>query len=196
MITIIDYGAGNIASVARALTRIDIPYTVSKTAEDVIQAEKIIFPGQGRAGMAMSFLNNTKIGKALEQTKVPFLGICLGLQLLTSQTEEDSTSGLKIVQGTVKKFVDLELAVPHVGWNTVEFIESTNLLFQGIPNNTPFYFVHSYYFPAVSSNTTAMSWYGVPFAAAIQKEHFYGVQFHPEKSGDAGLQLLENFARL
>jgi glutamine amidotransferase len=158
------------------------------------QADKIIFPGQGRAGQAMQQLQKTGLLGVIKNTSVPFLGICLGLQLLADYSEEDKTKVLGIIPGEVKKFTS-ELKIPQIGWNKVRFTKRSPLT-KDLPSQSYFYFVHSYYLETAKKNIMGETTYGITYPAIIQKKNFYATQFHPEKSGKVGLQLLSNFCKL
>ena len=191
MIAVIDYGAGNIQSVLNALDDINVDYKVTYHEEVINKAEKIIFPGVGEASFAMKKLHLNNLFTMLRVTKKPLLGICLGMQLLSQKTEEGNTCCLGIIPATCKKFDDEKIKVPHMGWNQV-IIDKQNKLFDGVDNKTYFYFANSYYVP-INEYTICSSVYDIPFTAAINKDNFYGLQFHPEKSGEPGIQLLKNF---
>ena len=196
MIGIIDYGAGNIRSVRNALNRLHVPHFVSHNRSELNKADKLIFPGVGEARSAMDALLHTDLTEWLKDISVPFLGICLGMQLLFEHTTERATNCLGIISGTNKRFNSETsyVKVPHMGWNQVQ-LNGKNPLFSEIISGENFYFVHSYYAPIVPA-TIGMTDYDVQFTSAIQQENYYGVQFHPEKSGKAGLQLLKNFIEL
>ncbi len=183
--------AGNIRSVVNALNRLGIRAEVSNDPAVLTKATHIILPGVGEARTAMEALDRSGVSQWLREARVPFLGICLGMQLLFERSMERDTSGLGIVSGTVRRFETGTLKVPHMGWNTVAPVQPS-LLLDGIAPEAFFYFVHSYYAP-VTAETLARSDYGIAFASVVQRDNFYGVQFHPEKSGTAGLQLLRNF---
>jgi imidazole glycerol-phosphate synthase subunit HisH len=193
MIGIINYGAGNIRSVSNALNRINAPHFVSDDSKKLDQADKLIFPGVGEARSAMDALVRAGLISWLQEVTVPFLGICLGMQLLFDHTTERATDCLGILSGTNERFTSekSQLKVPHMGWNQVQQ-KGENPLFSGIPSGEYFYFVHSYYAPIVPA-TIGMTDYDVQFTSALQQKNYYGVQFHPEKSGKAGLHLLKNF---
>ncbi len=194
MITgIISYGAGNVASVENALKRLGESSFVSSDIKELSKADRLIFPGVGHAQRAMGALMERGIDKFLENYNRPVLGICLGMQLLGIYSEEGETKALGLIDFEVKKFTG-QLKVPHTGWNSIS-IATPNPLFKGIDCGTYFYFVHSYFAP-LCSNTIATCNYGTDFTAAVCQNNYYGVQFHPEKSGDAGMQLLQNFFRL
>jgi glutamine amidotransferase len=194
MIALIDYGAGNLKSVANALDDFKVEYIVTNKSDEIISAEKIIFPGVGEAGSAMSKLNEQTIIESIKFTDKPLLGICLGMQLLATFSEEGNTKCLDVVQTVVKQFDSTQVKVPHMGWNQVEY-KNQNKLFTSIESGENFYFANSFYVP-VTEYTIASTNYGIIFSAALNKNNFYGVQFHPEKSGHAGLQLLKNFIDL
>lgn len=188
-IVIIDYGSGNIQSVKFAVERLGLGAKLSKEPSEILSADKIIFPGVGRADYAMKEIRKARLDKIIPALKQPVLGICLGMQLMCEYTEEGNTHGLGIFPLTVKRFDDT-VKVTHVGWNTITGLKFG--LFEGINDNTYMYFVHSYY---VGSNKwmIAETSYGVTYSSAIKKDNFYGCQFHPEKSASDGNQILKNF---
>ena len=190
MIQIIDYGAGNIRSVQNALEQLGIESTVISSAKELRTDCKTIFPGVGAAGSAMRQLNDRGFAEVIPQIKAPFLGICLGMQLLMDFSEENDTECLGITKGKVLKFPKT-VKIPQIGWNKVSQ-KCTNPLFKGIPDESYFYFVNSYYVDCDSIGTTD---YGMNFASVTNEKNFYGVQFHPEKSGEIGLKLLNNFCK-
>ena len=196
MIGIINYGAGNIRSVSNALHRLSVSHMVSDNRNELQKADKLIFPGVGEARSAMDALAHTGLPEWLKEVTVPFLGICLGMQLLFEHTTERATDCLGIISGTNTRFISekTELKVPHMGWNQVQH-QGDNPLFSGIMSGENFYFVHSYYAP-LSPSTVGRTEYGVQFTSALQQNNYYGVQFHPEKSGKSGLHLLKNFIDL
>ena len=191
MIALIDYGAGNTASVANALEDIDAQFKIVKSEIPICNADKIILPGVGEASFAMSRLHMLNLFSLLRILKKPFLGICLGMQLLCDKSKEGDVACLGVLKSDTERFDNSELNVPHMGWNKVQIIKESKL-FDGIANLRDFYFANSYYVPIIE-NTIASSNYGIGFTAAVEKDNFYGVQFHPEKSGEAGLQILKNF---
>jgi glutamine amidotransferase len=191
-VVIIKYNAGNILSVSLALQRLGIQAEITHEKEKILQADKVIFPGVGEASSAMAYLKNIKIDAVLSSLKQPFLGICLGLQLLCQFSEENNTECLGIFDETVKKFPPSD-KVPHMGWNSIEFDD--NNLFKDLDPGSYVYFVHSYY-ATVGIHTIAGTKYILPFSSALQKDNFYAVQFHPEKSGRVGEQILKNFLAL
>lgn len=191
-IAIIDYGAGNVQSILFALQRLGYQGTLTNNPEEIKLADKVIFPGVGAAGSAMGKLSKTGLDKLIPRLTQPVLGICLGMQLMCRFTEENNTNGLGIFDIDTGKFPNT-IKVPHVGWNTVYNLKSP--LFDGISENDFMYMVHSYYVP-VNNNIAATTYYGEEYASALQKDNFYGVQFHPEKSGIAGEKVLSNFLNL
>lgn len=195
MITIIDYNAGNLRSVQNALQRLGASYIVTSSPRIVAKASKVIFPGVGAAGAAMAVLRKKGLDQAITALKVPTLGICVGMQLLFEKCAEDDTQALGILKGTVARFDEKNgIKVPHIGWNRVK-LAGKSALTKKIPDESSFYFVHSYAAP-VSEDAIGITLYGRSFAAIVQKKNFYGVQFHTEKSGEAGIQLLSNFLAL
>jgi imidazole glycerol-phosphate synthase subunit HisH len=196
LIGIVEYGAGNIRSVSNALKRLGAQHFVSSYSRDLDKADKLIFPGVGEARSAMDALAGVGLTKWLKEVKVPFLGICLGMQLLFEYTTERDTGCLGIIAGTNERFQNRQpdLKVPHMGWNQV-LHKSDCPLFAGIASGEHFYFVHSYYAPVVPA-TIGTTDYGTLFASAVRQNMYYGVQFHPEKSGRIGLQMLKNFIEL
>lgn len=192
MIAIVKYNAGNIGSVRNALNRLGVETVLTDDPAQLRTADKVIFPGVGEAGSAMAYLRDKQLDQVLVSLKQPFLGICLGMQLMCSHSQENHTDCLGIFPQQVLKFPPLG-KVPHIGWN--DFTEMKAPLFTDIPQPQDMYFVHSYYCET-GPYTAATTEYLLPFSAALQRENFYGVQFHPEKSGAAGQQLLKNFLAL
>jgi len=192
MIAIIDYGAGNIRSVQNALTRVGVYSKLTNDPDELRSAEKVIFPGVGEASFAMEQLRKQELDFLIPSLKQPVLGICLGMQLLCNFSEEGSTKTLGVFDTTVKEFEPI-LNVPHTGWNSCKKLNSP--LFDGISLEDDFYFVHSFY-AELCSATVATCDYIFPFSAALQKDNFFGVQFHPEKSASIGSKLLQNFLAL
>ena len=191
-IAIIKYNAGNVQSVQYALGRLDLQAEVTDDPEKLRTADKVIFPGVGEASTAMTYLRARKLDMLIRDLQQPVLGICLGMQLLCAHSEENNTTCLGIFNEKVKRFspADATLKVPQIGWNSVTNLKS--LLFNGISEGAYVYSVHSYYV-SQGDHTIATSDYGLPYSAAIHKKNFFGVQFHPEKSAAAGLQVLKNF---
>jgi glutamine amidotransferase len=194
MIGVVDYEAGNIASISNALTTIGVEFIVSSETSKLDCCTGIILPGVGAASGAMASLQQNKMTEFLKHAPVPLLGICLGMQLLYESSEEGPTKCLGIVGGTVRKFDKRTSKIPHMGWNVVDQRSSIPLM-EGIATKEYFYFAHSYYSP-VDGMTTAITEEGIPFGSVIRSGVVMGVQFHPEKSGAVGLKLLKNFAGL
>jgi imidazole glycerol-phosphate synthase subunit HisH len=201
MTGIVDYNAGNIRSVELALVSLGIEYKISKKPGDLVNADKLIFPGVGEAKFAMKELRSSGFDSFLRDWAAsgkPLLGVCLGSQIIFEHSEEGDTDCLGLVQGTVRRFPehfrDKGLKVPHMGWNDITFQNGGSRLFEGIPENSDFYFVHSYYIdPADRSVVTATTDYGFAVPCAIKKNNVEAVQFHPEKSANWGLRILSNF---
>ena len=194
-LAIIKYNAGNIQSVLYALERLGVQAVVTDRAEEILSADKVIFPGVGEASSAMESLRENRLDELIPQLKQPVLGICVGMQLLCAHSEENNTDCLGIVPIQVKKFTTSEasLKIPQVGWNNIYHLRSD--LFRNIPENSFIYNVHSYY-AEDSDYTIATCLYGIAYAAAIKKDNFYGVQFHTEKSADTGDTIIQNFLHL
>lgn len=192
MIAIIDYGAGNIRSVQNALNRLDAASKLTNDIEELRKADRVIFPGVGEASYAMNQLKKQQLDRLIPTLKQPVLGICLGMQLLCNYSEEGSTKTLGVFDTTVKEFEPI-LNVPHTGWNSCELTSSP--LFNELKSTDDFYFVHSFY-AEICADTSASCDYIQPFSAALQKDNFYGVQFHPEKSAAVGSKLIQNFLEL
>ncbi len=193
MLGIINYGAGNIFSLTAALDRLNVPYGMIHEPSEVDRFSRYIIPGVGHAGAAMKKLEETGLVPLIRELKKPVLGICVGMQLLTAYSEEGDSELTGIVPLRTLHFAGkVDLKVPHTGWNTIKF-EKNDPLFDQIDDKTYFYFVHSYFIEYDKELTLASASYGLHFSAALKKDRFYGVQFHPEKSGAAGEQLLKNF---
>lgn len=204
MITIVDYGLGNILAFANVYKKLNLPMSVAKNASDLKSASKIILPGVGAFDHAIERLNNSGMRETLDELvlhdRVPVLGICVGMQILTCSSEEGRLPGLGWLDGHVKKFDPSTLPhsthLPHMGWNDVHPVTKSRL-FEGLEINARFYFLHSYYFHCKrSEDILAVSYYGGEFSCAVNSGNIYGVQFHPEKSHHYGTQLLKNFAEL
>lgn len=194
-IGIVNYGAGNIFSLTAALDRQSITYGMVNTEADLEKYSHIIIPGVGHAGAAMQKLQQTGLVNAIKALKKPVLGICVGMQLLTAHSEEGNADLLNIIPLQTKLFErELGIKIPHMGWNNVDF--TNNPLFADVKPLAQFYFVHSYFIEYNPIFDIASVTYGNKFSAAIQKDNFFGVQFHPEKSGEAGEQLLKNFSMI
>jgi glutamine amidotransferase len=195
-VVIIKYNAGNIQSVLYALERIGIQATVTANHEEILAADKVIFPGVGEANSAMNSLKKSNLHQLIPTLTQPVLGICVGMQLLCKYSEENNTTCLGIFDEPVKLFkpnADNALKVPKIGWNNIYDLKSP--LMQSIDENSYCYFVHSYYVP-LSEHTIATADYVQPYSAAIHKNNFYGAQFHAEKSSKTGEQILSNFMKL
>jgi len=200
MIAIVDYGAGNLKSVKNALDFIGAESVVTADAAIIESADGVILPGVGSFGDAMNSMKTSGLVAAVKAAAVsgkPFLGICLGLQLLFEDSEESpGVEGLCVLKGKILKIPDAGLKVPHMGWNSLE-IKKKEGIFKDTPQNTYVYFVHSYYLAAANeAEVAAKTFYGVSIDAAVSAGNLFGVQFHPEKSGDLGLQMLRNFVAL
>ena len=194
MIGLVDYGTGNLTSVANSLDRLKVGYFKGSSASELSRADKIIFPGIGEAKTAMDSIEKQDLISHIKSLQIPFLGICIGLQILFDHTEERDRDCIGVIGGDIKKFNDNSLKIPQIGWNKVS-IKADSPLFHGIEDGEYFYFVNSYYAPLISE-TIAVSEYGIDFTSAIQKDNFYAVQFHTEKSGLTGEKLLKNFIEL
>lgn len=191
-VVIVNYNAGNVQSVTHALNRLGVEPVLSADKEVIQAADKVIFPGVGEASTAMRFLKERQLDIVIKDLKQPVFGVCLGLQLLCSHTEENNTECLGIFDIKVKKF-EPGLKVPQMGWNTLTQMDSP--LFNDLPSDPYVYFVHSYY-AEVSDETIAVTDYINPFSAALHKDNFYALQAHPEKSGKVGEKILSNFLEL
>ncbi|MCB4808519.1 imidazole glycerol phosphate synthase subunit HisH [Tamlana sp. 62-3] len=191
-LVIIDYGAGNIKSIQFAFKRLGVDAVLSNNAEEIKAADKVIFPGVGEASSAMKMLKKSGLDTLIPNLKQPVLGICLGMQLMCLHSEEGNTEGLGIFQTKVKRFSN-SVKVPQMGWNVIKDLKSD--LFKGIKENEYMYLVHSFY-AEHCNETIAATDYEINYASALQHENFYGVQFHPEKSGKEGEKILKNFLEL
>jgi imidazole glycerol-phosphate synthase subunit HisH len=197
-VTIIDYGAGNVTSVERALQRLGAESERTNSPDKIARAEVLLLPGVGHYAALVRTLDEQKMREPLVgaiQRGVPFLGICLGLQVLfESSAESPQLHGLNLLPGKVCSLPS-NVKLPHMGWNQIVTNQELRLL-AGIDSNAYFYFAHSYAAPDSNGSTTATCFHGTPFAAVVERQNIYGVQFHPEKSGDPGSRLLQNFLRI
>ena len=201
MITIIDYGVGNINAFVNVYKRVDVPVKIAKTAADLEGAEKLILPGVGHFDHAMNQLNNSGMREKLDDLvlnqKIPVIGICVGMQMMANNSDEGEVEGLKWIDATVKKFDETKIhqvtRLPHMGWNDVKPVKDI----QGLEKEAIFYFLHTYYFHCnQAQDILAVSEYGGEFASAAHHDNIFGIQFHPEKSHHYGEILLHNFAKL
>ena len=193
MISVIKYNAGNIQSVSFALERLGVNFSITDSPEEIIKSDKVIFPGVGEASTTMNYLRERKLDQLIKGLKQPTLGICLGMQLMCKHSEENNTDCLGIFDENVLRFIPFEdQKVPHMGWNQ---LTNVNLWVGKELEDESVYFVHSYYVP-VNRYTSAVTNYSVPFSAAMKKDNFYAVQFHPEKSAEAGQKILQNFLKI
>lgn len=194
-VVIIKYNAGNVRSVENALNRLNISAVITDDVDEIIAADKVIFPGVGHAEPTMKYLKERKLDQVIINLKQPVLGICLGQQLMCAHSEEGNTECLNIFPIEVKKFIAEKplVKVPQMGWNKIVNLKST--LFKNINEGSFVYYVHSYY-SEMSEFTIATTEYSLPYSGALQKDNFYAVQFHPEKSADIGQHILENFINL
>lgn len=202
MIAIVNYGSGNIQAIGNIYKRLNIPFVVASAPDDLRSVDRVLLPGVGAFDQAMSELEKSGMRRALERVVLveqkPILGICVGMQLLAKSSEEGHAQGLGWIDGVVKKFdrssVHQTTHLPHMGWNTVTPVKD-NPLFENVDLSGGYYFLHSYYFSCNSqADVLAETDYGVRFASALSRDNIHGVQFHPEKSHQAGIQLLKNFA--
>ncbi|NLJ43593.1 MAG: imidazole glycerol phosphate synthase subunit HisH [Bacteroidales bacterium] len=192
MIAVLKYNAGNIQSVQNALARLGYESIVTDDPDEIISAEKFIIPGVGEARSAMRYLRGKSLDRVITGLKQPVLGICLGLQLMCTYSDEGDTKCLGIFDSVVKKFPPFD-KVPHMGWNNFSALKGD--LFRGVSPDEDVYFVHSYY-AELTDYTSAICDYVLPFSAAMHRDNFYAVQFHPEKSADTGIKILLNFLEL
>lgn len=195
MIAIVDYAAGNIRSVANALERLGARYEVTADPQRLRSADRVILPGVGHAGRALESLQEKDLFPVIRSLRCPVLGICVGMQVLCRDSEEGPVQGIDVFDAHVRRFPDeADIRVPHMGWNALGNLDGK--LFRNIPGGAYVYFVHSYY-PTLCTDTTATCRHGSTlFSAALRYENFYGTQFHPEKSGAVGQQILQNFLAL
>jgi imidazole glycerol-phosphate synthase subunit HisH len=190
---IIKYNAGNTASVRNALKRLGVEAEITDDPERLSGAERVIFPGVGEASSAMSYLNQRGLAEAIRTLKQPVLGICLGMHLLCESSEENHTEGTGVLSSRVRRFPKAGMKVPHIGWNSISDLRGP--LFKNVAENSYVYFVHGYYVEENDWQSAACD-YALRFCAAFEYENFYAVQFHPERSGAVGEQILENFIKL
>lgn len=204
MIALIDYGVGNIRAFTNIYKKLDIPVRVAQSVDDLTGITKVILPGVGAFDHAMEQLEESGMRQRLDelviQHKVPVVGICVGMQMLAHSSDEGKLPGLGWIDGIVKKFdgskISYSTHLPHMGWNDVKPVKQNELL-TGLENDAKFYFLHSYYFHCIDTqDTIATTEYGIEFSCAVNRDNIYGVQFHPEKSHQYGIQLLNNFAKL
>lgn len=204
MITIIDYGSGNIKAIANIYEKLKVEFTIASIPEQVVGAKKIFLPGVGAFDETISKLDSTGFRKVLDkevlENKVPIMGICVGMQILADSSEEGTCKGLGYIKGKVKKIdataIHHKPKLPHLGWNSIEIVKNNELL-QEIDPVFGFYFLHTYYFECEDQNNVlATTNYGATFASAVHRENVFGIQFHPEKSHHNGVTLLHNFANL
>lgn len=204
MITLIDYGVGNIFAFQNVYKRLDIQTKIAKTTQDLEDAEKLILPGVGAFDYAMNQLNKSGMRQKLDELvldkKIPVIGICVGMQMMGNRSDEGSMEGLKWIDADIVKFdenlIKHRTKLPHMGWNDVKPIKD-HPLFKGLEDNAIFYFLHSYYFKCNNlEDSIALSDYGISFTSATNYKNVYGIQFHPEKSHQYGEKLLHNFAKL
>lgn len=204
MITLIDYGVGNIFAFQNVYKRLDIPTKIAKTSQDLVDAKKLILPGVGSFDYAITQLNNSgmreKLDELVIEKKIPIIGICVGMQMMGNRSDEGKLEGLKWIDSEILKFdesmIKQRTKLPHMGWNDV-IPTRGNPLFYGLEKKSIFYFLHSYYFKCNNPiDSLAISEYGIPFSSAVNLDNIYGIQFHPEKSHQYGEKLLYNFAKL
>lgn len=192
MIAVIRYNAGNVQSVMNTLSRFGAKAVLTDDPDVIRDADKVIFPGVGEAGSAMRYLNEHGLSALIRSLKQPFLGICLGMQLMCSFSEEGNTECLGIFPETIHQFPKGQgFKVPHMGWNTISNLSGP--LFTGLENESYVYFVHSFYVPLSSYTTAETEYGGIKFTSALSRGNFHGVQFHPEKSGDCGIEIIRAF---
>jgi len=204
MITLIDYGVGNIFAFQNVYKRLDIPTKIAKSSQDLMDAQKLILPGVGSFDYAMNRLNDSGMREKLDELvldkKIPVIGICVGMQMMGNRSDEGKEEGLKWIDGDILKFdeklIQHRTKLPHMGWNDVVPVNN-HFLFNGLERDAIFYFLHSFYFKCKNpSDTIATSEYGKQFSSAVNRDHIFGIQFHPEKSHHYGERLLHNFATL
>jgi glutamine amidotransferase len=205
LITIVDYGLGNIGAFLNMYKHMNVPAKAARTADELADAERIVLPGVGAFDHALELLDASGMRPLLEKKatveKVPVVGICVGMQILANASEEGQRAGLGWIPGTVRHFCSMpvpnSLRLPHMGWNDVEPLSTDGGLFRGLEHDARFYFLHSFYFEcADAADRVATALYGSPFACAVRRDNIWGIQFHPEKSHHFGAMLLKNFADL
>lgn len=195
MVAIVKYNAGNIRSVINALDRLGVESVVTDDPEIIKSADRVIFPGVGEASTAMDYLNKTELISTIKSLSQPFLGICLGMQLICKKSEENNCSCINLIDTPVLKFDSkFKDKIPHMGWNTITDLKTD--LFKDIEESSFTYFVHSYYVTKSEYTIATCNYCGVDYSAAINKDNFYAVQFHPEKSGSVGSKILSNFMQI
>ena len=192
-VAIVKYNAGNVESVKNALNRLDVEPILTDNGQELQMADKVIFPGVGEASTAMNYLRERNLDKVIKSLTQPVLGICLGMQLLCKSSDENKTDCLGVLPYHVRRFESGPLKIPQIGWNNISRLKSD--LFAGVAENSFVYFVHSFYVET-GAETIATTSYSLDFSAAIQHKNFYAVQFHAEKSGAIGAQILENFLKI
>lgn len=192
-VAIVKHNAGNVVSVANALNRLGVEPLITDDAEAITSAEKVVFPGVGEASSAMRYLKQKGLDTVIKNLKQPVLAICLGMQLLAEFSDENDTKCLGILPYRVRRFADNGLKIPQIGWNNIRGFKTP--LFDGVAEDSRVYFVHGY-FIETGTHTIATTSYGTEVSAAVNKDNFFGVQFHPEKSGKIGARILENFLNL
>ena len=204
MITIINYGSGNISAIGNIYERLKVPFKIANSPDEVLGAEKIILPGVGAFDETISMLDESGFRSVLDkevlENKVPVIGICVGMQILAKSSEEGKLPGLGWIDGVVKKIdkslITFKPKIPHLGWNSIE-VTNPNALYDGINEEEGFYFLHSYYFECNNeADVLSKTFYGKSFTSSVNNNNIYGVQFHPEKSHSNGVQLLHNFAKI
>ena len=190
---VVDTGGANLTSITNAIGRLKIDFVISEKTADINSATHVILPGVGSAKPIMDKLIKCNLIETIKNIKTPLLGICLGMQILFNYLEEDNISGLGVMPGSVLKFpTDSNLSIPHMGWNQLEIKDNNSQLFQNINTKSYVFFAHSYYVP-INKYTISETSYGFEYSSSVNFNNFFGVQFHPEKSGDIGSSILKNF---
>jgi glutamine amidotransferase len=193
---VVDTGGANLTSITNAIERLKIDFVISDKAADIKSATHVILPGVGSAKPIMDKLIKYNLIETIKNIKTPLLGICLGMQILFDYLEEDDISGLGVITGTVLKFPnDINLSIPHMGWNQLDFKDNKSQLFQNINTKSYVFFAHSYYVP-INKYTISETSYGFEYSSSVNFNNFFGVQFHPEKSGEIGSSIFKNFFKL